>query len=93
MRASATRSPSGGTQGLTVKLTGFNHDAADKTIDMQLEYTICDDFGVDLTDVTDKGTKGLSDGLKAFWVLQHERTGHQPFIDKLHLAAPFKGGL
>lgn len=83
----------GGTQGLVVILKAFSYDAAASQVSMELEYSICDDFGVDLTDVTDKGLKGLSDGLKAFWVLQHEREGHRPFIDKIRLTVPFSGTL
>lgn len=73
----------GGTQGLLIDLHQFNHEPAKNQVEVELKYTITDDFGVDLTDVTNQGIKGLSDGLKAFWVLQHERAGNRPFIDKL----------
>ena len=73
----------GGTQGLLVDIVKLEFSDNNKVADVELKYTICDDFGVDLSDVTDEGIKGLSDGLKAFWILQHEYKTNKPFINKI----------
>lgn len=70
----------GGTQGLRVLITHFTVTPGSRTYDIGLQYLICDDFGVDTSDL-------YSPGLAAFWVLQHRRCGHRPFINELDLPA------
>lgn len=83
----------GGTQGIKIQLNSFSFDATKRAVTMGLRYRICDDFGVDLTDVTDTGIKGVSKSLKAFWVLQHERSGTRPFVNLIDLTVPFVGNV
>lgn len=68
----------GGTQGEELSATGFTCDPSTRTYTIDLEYRICDDFGVSESDL-------YAPGLFAFWVLQHERSGYVPFINELVL--------
>ncbi|MEM9007835.1 MAG: DUF4157 domain-containing protein [Cyanobacteria bacterium P01_F01_bin.86] len=68
----------GGTQGLRIRITHFSVTPGTRHYQIGLQYLICDDFGVDTADL-------YSPGLIAFWVLQHRRTGHRPFINELDL--------
>jgi outer membrane protein OmpA-like peptidoglycan-associated protein len=68
----------GGTQGLKILITRFSVNPGSRTYDIELQYLICDDFGVDTADL-------YSPALIAFWVLQHRRSGHVPFINELDL--------
>jgi outer membrane protein OmpA-like peptidoglycan-associated protein len=66
----------GGTQGLNLFITGFSLSPRSRTYTITLRFEICDDFGVDKSDL-------YSPGLISFWVLQHERPGHRPFINEI----------
>lgn len=66
----------GGTQGLEVDIISFTVDPVARTYTMQFRFLICDDFGVDESDL-------YSPSLIAFWVLQHERSGYRPYIHEL----------
>ena len=57
-----------------------------RTYTIGLRFLICDDFGVDESDL-------YAPGLFAFWVLQHERsaTHYAPFINELDLAVTESG--
>jgi outer membrane protein OmpA-like peptidoglycan-associated protein len=68
----------GGTQGLSIRITRFSINPGSRTYDIEFHYLICDDFGVDTTDL-------YSPALIAFWVLQHRRSGNAPFINELDL--------
>ncbi|MCZ7356846.1 MAG: DUF4157 domain-containing protein [Candidatus Methanoperedens sp.] len=68
----------GGTQGLSIRITRFSINLSLRIYDIELQYLICDDFGVDTTDL-------YSPALIAFWVLQHRRSGNVPFINELDL--------
>ena len=68
----------GGTQGLSIRITRFGIYPIGRIYDIELQYLICDDFGVDTADL-------YSPALIAFWVLQHRRSGHMPFINELDL--------
>ena len=70
----------GGTHGLTVELMNLTINPTG-SYDMQLRFTICDNFGVDDHDL-------YSPGLISFWILQHERTGHVPFINEIIAETP-----
>ncbi len=74
----------GGTQGLRVRLTSFGVRPGSRHYSVELQYLICDDFGVDAADL-------YSPALVAFWVLQHRRTGHLPFVNELDLPAAASG--
>jgi outer membrane protein OmpA-like peptidoglycan-associated protein len=68
----------GGTQGLRIRIIHFSANPGLRGYTIGLQYLICDDFGVDTADL-------YSPALVAFWVLQHRRTGHLPFINELNL--------
>lgn len=76
----------GGTQGLRIRMTSFSVDPATRRYSIGLQYLICDDFGVDNSDL-------YSPGLAAFWVLQHRRSGNLPFINELDLSKTANGTL
>lgn len=76
----------GGTQGLRIRMTRFRVDPATRRYSIGLQYLICDDFGVDTSDL-------YSPGLAAFWVLQHRRSGNLPFINELDLSKTASGTL
>lgn len=68
----------GGTQGLRIRIIHFSANPGSRSYTIRLQYLICDDFGVDTADL-------YSPALVGFWVLQHRRTGHLPFINELDL--------
>ncbi len=76
----------GGTQGEELFATSFTGNASTRSYSIGLRFVICDDFGVDESDL-------YSHGLFAFWVLQHERspTLYAPFINELGLPITISG--
>jgi hypothetical protein len=68
----------GGTQGISVYLDSFSVSPSTRLYTMDLRYVVCDDFGVDTSDL-------YSPALISFWVLQHERTGYRPFKNIIDL--------
>jgi outer membrane protein OmpA-like peptidoglycan-associated protein len=74
----------GGTQGLTVWLQSFSVAPGTRNYMLELRYYICDDFGVDTSDL-------YSPALISFWVLQHERSGFVPFMNGIDLTVT-RGG-
>ena len=73
----------GGTHGIEVTLTSFKVDCDARTYEATIHYKICDNFGVDETDM-------YSDSLISFWVLQHMRTGHAAFMNNILLDRTIK---
>jgi outer membrane protein OmpA-like peptidoglycan-associated protein len=74
----------GGTQGLDLFISNFNVPPGSRTYTATLHFNICDDFGVDESDL-------YSPGLISFWILQHERAGHQPFINEIVVEQQISG--
>jgi hypothetical protein len=76
----------GGTQGEEMFLNTFTGDTTTRTYSMDVRFIICDDFGVDESDL-------YFYGLFAFWVLQHERsaTNYAPFINELDITVNLSG--
>ncbi|BAP56330.1 hypothetical protein THII_2033 [Thioploca ingrica] len=76
----------GGTQGEELFATGFTGSIPLRSYSIDLRFIICDDFGVDESDL-------YAPGLFAFWVLQHERspTRYVPFINQLELPVTVRG--
>jgi len=67
----------GGTQGLEVYLNGIRpHDPAACNYKLDLQFSVLDDFGVDTSDL-------YWPALIKFWILQHERRGNRPFVNRL----------
>jgi hypothetical protein len=84
----------GGTQGLTVSVRDFTVNPVGNTYHGTLIYEICDDFGVDETDLDPANLGHGSPGLVAFWILQHERPpGHVAFVNRVTVERPFSGAL
>jgi hypothetical protein len=57
-----------------------------------LRFEICDDFSVDDTDLDITNVGHGSPGLFSLWVLQHERSGHVPFINEVIVERTISGG-
>ena len=74
----------GGTQALWVSITNFTADLTKRTYSAVLRFDIYDDFGVDETDL-------YSPALISFYVLQHFRDGHKPFIHRLIIESRITG--
>ena len=76
----------GGTQGEELIAVGFTGSIPMRTYTIDLEFRICDDFGVDESDL-------YAPGLIGFWVLQHERSPslYAPFINELVLPVTLTG--
>jgi hypothetical protein len=74
----------GGTQGLEVHILELTVDPAKRKYKMKLRFTICDNFGVDKTDL-----RWYSAGMSALWVLQHERSGYKPFVNEIIIEPEF----
>jgi hypothetical protein len=76
----------GGTQGESLHCLGFSGSAPLRTYAIDLQFEICDDFGVDEADL-------YGPGLFAFWVLQHERSAsaYAPFVNVLDLTVHMSG--
>ena len=67
----------GGTQGGEVHLLGMRlRDPVGCGYDLDLEIVVYDDFGVDDSDL-------YWPALIKFWILQHERPGNRPFVNRL----------
>lgn len=67
----------GGTQGLEVYLDAMRlKDPSTCSYELDLQLVVLDDFGVDKSDL-------YWPALIKFWILQHERRGNRPFINKL----------
>jgi outer membrane protein OmpA-like peptidoglycan-associated protein len=74
----------GGTQGEELWLNGFAGDAGTRRYQADLQFLICDHFGVDESDL-------YAPGLMGFWVLQHERAGYTAYINELDLSVSVSG--
>ena len=74
----------GGTQGLDLFIKDFNVPHCTRNYTATIRFEICDDFGVDTSDL-------YSPGLISFWVLQHQRRGHRPFINEIIVEKPISG--
>ena len=76
----------GGTHGERLNATAFTGDIPTRTYSINLQFLICDNFGVDEADL-------YAPGLFAFWVLQHERSAskYAPFINLLDLPVTVSG--
>ncbi|MCP4234521.1 MAG: DUF4157 domain-containing protein [Aestuariibacter sp.] len=67
----------GGTQGFEVYLKSMRLiDPITCRYELELELVVFDDFGVDENDL-------YWPALIKFWILQHERSGNQPFVNRL----------
>lgn len=67
----------GGTQGLEMYITGMRiQDPATCSYELDIQFVVFDDFGVDTDDL-------YWPALIKFWILQHERRGNRPFINRL----------
>lgn len=82
----ALKSIIGGTHGEKLFATGFTGDIPSRSYTIDLRFLICDNFGVDESDL-------YAPGLFAFWVLQHERSAsrYAPFINQLDLPVTVSG--
>ena len=82
----------GGTQGTQVFIKNFNASATINSpqtggsgnYSATLRFEINDDFGVSRNDI-------YAPPLAAFWVLQHERMGPAPFVNKIVVEVPITG--
>jgi hypothetical protein len=76
----------GGTHGESLNATAFTGDVSTRTYSIDLQFLICDNFGVDEHDL-------YAPGLFPFWVLQHERdpVKYAPFINLLDLPVKVSG--
>lgn len=76
----------GGTQGEALYALSFSGSIPTRTYIVTLRFLICDDFGVDQSDL-------YARGLFPFWVLQHERsaTRYVPFVNELDLPITVSG--
>jgi hypothetical protein len=76
----------GGTHGEKLFVTKFSGDIFSTTYSIELRFEICDNFGVDESDL-------YAPGLLPFWVLQHERSAsrYKPFINELDLPVTVSG--
>lgn len=84
----------GGTQGLRVFIKDFNLDVTTNTYSATIIVEICDDFGVDHTDMDPLNIGHGSPGLVAFRILQHERPpGHRAFINTVTVETPIGGSI
>src|SRR5690606_36042023 len=73
----------GGTQGLELELISLSVDPLTNTYEAQIRFIICDDFGVDHSDL-------YAPGLIPFWILQHRRSGFRPYIHELVIDETFQ---
>ncbi|WP_143306616.1 eCIS core domain-containing protein [Chitinophaga vietnamensis] len=83
----------GGTQGLVVELTGITILPYTRNFIADVRFNICDDFGVDVSDLSRTGFSGsiLNELLLPFWILQHRRSGHTPLIVNVVLEEHISG--
>lgn len=77
----------GGTQEVKIFVKNFSVDPNTKQWSALVRWEIYDDFGVGHDDI------GRSPGLTSFWILQHLRPGHKPFVNKLIINMPMSGKL
>ena len=77
----------GGTQGLTIELTNVNILPLTRAFSADIKFKICDDFGVDVSDLSRTGARGfaLNQLLLPFWILQHRRSGHTPLVMNIEI--------
>ncbi len=66
----------GGTQEIGIFLSNVSIEAIGHKVTGRIRFDIRDDFGVDDSDL-------YSPSLIAFWILQHERSGYRPFVNKI----------
>jgi len=90
----------GGTQGLKIFLQDIsflrNHSPGYNMFSVSLRYEIFDNFGVGSDDIYTSFVKEHEDyrgALVAFWILQHMRNGHKPFINWIEVEINLLGGL
>lgn len=82
----------GGTQGLDIFIRDFLFDPLTRSFSATLIFEICDDFGVDETDLDITNIGHGSPGLTAFWILQHERPpGHVAFVNDVTVERGISG--
>jgi len=83
----------GGTQGLSVELTNIEILPLTRAFTADVIFRICDDFGVDVSDLSRSGVSGeiLNNLLLPFWILQHRRTGHTPLVLNIEINEHFAG--
>lgn len=74
----------GGTQGLQIMMWNFAVVPGTFNYNAMLRFVMCDNFGVDESDL-------YSPALIAFWVLQHERPGHRPFVNEIIVDVAIRG--
>jgi hypothetical protein len=66
----------GGTQGIELYIKDCSLDLETREYSFTLRVEICDDFGVDESDLD-------APGLIAMWILQHRRPTHAPFVNEV----------
>lgn len=76
----------GGTQEVTIFVRNFKVDPETREWTADVRWEILDDFGAGHDDL-------YSFGLTAFWILQHMRPGHLPFVNKLVIDKQMSGTL
>ncbi len=85
----------GGTQKREVLVS--NMKVTGPIYNMDIQYNIYDDFGVDVEDVKKYADSSLSlltkldEALAAMWILQHERSKGKPFINKVIMTDKVSG--
>jgi hypothetical protein len=72
----AFRAMIGGIQGTQLFMSDFTVPPGSRTYTANLQYHICDNFGVGGADL-------YTPDLQAMWLLQHERAGHRPFVNQI----------
>jgi hypothetical protein len=88
----------GGTQGLKITLENIsfyrNHSPNYTMFSVDLRYEIFDVFGVGSSDIYTglSQIEDFKDALVAFWILQHMREGHRPFINWIEIEYSAIGG-
>jgi hypothetical protein len=80
----------GGTHGTRVSVTRFGFNPGTRDYAARLRFEIFDNFGVDETDLYTVPAP-WGDALIAFWVLQHERYGHRPFVNRIVVNETIRG--
>ncbi len=80
----------GGTHGTRVSVSRFGFNFPTRDYAARLRFDIFDNFGVDETDLYTVPAP-WGDALIAFWVLQHERYGHRPFVNRIVVEETIRG--
>jgi len=89
----------GGTQGLRMTLQNITYSKLQlfgpPRFAVDLRYEIFDVFGAGTTDIYtgDKAKQDFANALVAFWILQHLRKGHKPFINQLEVDIQSNGSM